>query len=295
MYKISASVIGILIAVMLAFNGVLSGKIGSITTLPVVHIAGFLTVSLVLLLTKEKHDGKPVPLYLNAGGIIGVCLVLMNNRCFDSLGASLTLSLGILGQSIGSIIADSTGFLGLKKYPFDNRKFAGLILLSIGAFIMTDSWRGDILSIILAFTAGVFVILSMIINSQLSKRIGTFHGVRRNYLTGLISSVLVLYFTGFDSGEFMRILPDVHPVYLLGGGFLGVMIVAGSNRVLPRIPAIYTTLLIFGGQAVAGIIIDYIISGILIPRKLVGVLIIIIGLFINLLLEKSPVKTLKIS
>ena len=111
----------------------------------------------------------------------------------------------------------------------------------------------------------------------------------------MICSVIVFYLAGFDSGEFLRNVSVVNPVYLLGGGFLGVMIVAGINRVLPEIPAIYTTLLIFGGQAVAGILIDYIISGIIIPRKIIGVLIIILGLFFNLLLEKSSVKTLKIS
>lgn len=290
MYKLFASLLGILIALMLSINGVLAGKIGNINTLPIVHIAGVLTVSIWLIFVKEKkYEGK-VPIYLNLGGMFGIFLVLMNNRCFDTLGASLTLSLGIIGQTFGSIIADSTGFLGMKKYPFNPKKIFGLTILLLGIVIMTERWHGDIINMTLAFTAGIFVILSLIFNSQLSQRVGIFHGVRRNYLVGLACTLIVLFYSDFSLPEVTRSLSSINPLFLVGGGFIGVLVVAGSNFVLPKIPVVYTTILIFGGQAVAGNVIDYIISGEVSLRKIIGTLVIVAGLLVNTLLDRDPDK-----
>ena len=287
MYKLLASLLGILIAIMLSLNGVLAESVGNFAPLPMIHIAGLLGVTLVLLFVREKRTDQKVPFYLNFGGAIGIFLVIMNIQCFRTLGASLTLSLGIIGQTLGSIVADSTGFLGFKKYPFNPRKLVGLSLLLVGIVIMTDSWRGDIFNIFLAVTAGSLVILSMMVNSQLSLRIGIFHGVRRNYLVGFICSMILLAFVNFSFSETFQAVRTVNPVFIFGGGICGVLIVAGSNKILPKIPVIYTTLLIFCGQAVAGLIIDYIITGDFPLNKVLGVLVIASGLFVNMLLEKK--------
>jgi len=295
MYKVYASILGILITLMLSINGILAGNIGSLSTLPIIHIAGLLTVSIWLFFVKEKRTGEKIPVYLNFGGMLGIFLVLMNNRCFESLGASLTLSLGIIGQTIGSILADTIGVLGMKKYPFNPKKLIGLSLLFLGIVIMTESWMGDFLNMFFAFTAGVFVVFSMILNSQLSLRIGTFHGVRRNYIVGLICSVIVFQFSDSSVYTVFESIKIINPLYLIGGGFIGVLVVAGSNRVLPKIPVIYTTLLIYGGQAVAGIIIDYIMSGELSLKKIMGTMVIITGFFVNMILERDRGKPVKIS
>lgn len=287
MYKIAASFLGILIALMLTANGVLAGAVGNLTSLPIIHLAGLIAVSFALFFVREEKSEEPVPFYLNAGGLIGVFLVLFNMRCFDSLGASMTLSLGIVGQVLGSLLADSTGFLGMKKYPFYRRKLIGLLFLFAGVMTMTESWQGDLLDIFLALISGALVILSMIFNSQLALRIGTFHGVRRNYLMGLLGSSAVLLIYSPDlSGAYGSLL-SVNPLFIVGGGFIGVLVVAGSNRILPKIPTIYTTLLLFVGQAMAGILIDLLISGEFSVRKTAGVIIIALGLLVNIVLEKS--------
>ncbi|MDA3809099.1 MAG: DMT family transporter [Spirochaetaceae bacterium] len=287
MYKLFASLIGVVIALMLTVNGVLAGKVGTMQTLPFIHVAGLVSVSLLLIFRKEKVEPRKIPLILNSAGLIGVFLVLLNNRCFESLGASLTLSLGILGQTIGSLLADSTGFLGVKKYKFDKRKYSGLFLLILGVVVMTESWKGDLLNISFAFIAGVLVILSMIINSQLSLSVGIFHGVQRNYLVGLIGSIIVLIILKVPLLDSLFLIPDINPILLIGGGLLGVLVVAGINKTLPRIPVVYTTLLIFAGQAVAGILIDLFVLNEVSFRKVTGVLIILSGLFLNMMIDRS--------
>ena len=291
MLKLSASIIGVVIALMVSLNGVLAGIIGNTLTLPIINVSGLVTISIVLLFIKDKTKNGKVPFYLNTAGIIGVLMILLNNRCFEALGVSLTLSLGILGQTIGSIFADSTGFLGMKLYKFDKKKISGLLLLLLGIFTMTESFRGDILNMIFAFSAGVLVVLAMIINSQLSLRIGTFKGVQRNFLIGLFVSLIVLFFSDSSKAINFNLLVSIHPVFLLGGGILGVFVVAVSNKILPAIPVVYTTLLIFSGQVGAGILIDYLVRNEFAIKKLIGAVIILLGLFINLMIDKSAEKS----
>ncbi|MBB6479235.1 DMT family transporter [Spirochaeta isovalerica] len=286
MYKAAASLVGVFIAFMVISNGILSSHIGNLLSLPVIHLSGLLMVSIILLISGEKKSREKVPFYLNTGGLFGVLLVLFNNYCFDQLGASLTLSLGIIGQTIASMIADSTGFLGMEKYPFKKRKLTGLFFLLAGAVVMTDSWKGDVIPVIMALTAGTFVILSMIINSRLSLLIGTFRGVRRNYLAGLAGSLLVLIILRPSPEPLLNAFNMVHPIFIFGGGFLGVLIVAGSNRILPEIPVIYASILLFAGQAVTGILSDLIVAGTLPLNRLFGVILVLGGLFINMILEK---------
>ncbi|MNI28988.1 hypothetical protein D3C73_827930 [compost metagenome] len=56
---------------------------------------------------------------------------------FNYLGASLTLSLGLLGQSVASILIDHYGFLGAEVVKFNKQKLIGLIAISLGIFIMS--------------------------------------------------------------------------------------------------------------------------------------------------------------
>lgn len=291
MYKIAASLIGVLIAFMVVSNGILSGSIGNFLSLLVIHLSGILLVSLVLLITREKKRSEKVPFFFNTGGLLGVALILFNNYCFSKLGASLTLSLGIIGQTLGSLIVDSTGFLGMSKYPFNKKKIFGLSFLFLGAFLMTDSWKGDLVPIIMALTAGGFVILSMTINSRLAQFIGVFHGVRRNYIAGLLGSLLVIIIVRPSFIPLIDMFSQVPILFIVAGGFLGVLIVAGSNRVLTEIPVIYTSLLLFSGQAATGIFSDFLSNGIFSLNRIAGVALILCGLFLNMLLEKRAFGT----
>jgi len=103
---------------------------------------------------------------------------------------------------------------------------------------------GSLIFIILAFLCGGITIVSMIINARLAQEIGTLQGGFINYTVGLLVTMLVLLiimFTGnFTTGTLTGI-----PFYAFLGGFVGVMVVIASNIVIPRIPAIYTTILIF--------------------------------------------------
>ncbi|WP_202906312.1 DMT family transporter, partial [Clostridium botulinum] len=59
------------------------------------------------------------------------------NLSFSKLGVSLTLALGLLGQSLSSIFIDHFGLLGMKVIKFEKKKCIGLLFIILGIFIMT--------------------------------------------------------------------------------------------------------------------------------------------------------------
>lgn len=138
MYKYSAVFIGILIAIMVAFNGVLDNQVGTYLATFIIHLVGLITIILILIFKKQKFLIKEkLPMYLFSAGAMGVFVVSFNNICFNKLGASLTLSLGIIGQLVLSCIIDHFGFLGMKVYKFKKKKLIGFAIIFIGIVVMT--------------------------------------------------------------------------------------------------------------------------------------------------------------
>jgi len=142
--------------------------------------------------------------------------------------------------------------------------------------------------IFLAVFCGCITIISMIINSHLAKKIGTLQGTLINYIVGLSTTIvfMIILKSSFDLpySSFVKI-----PWWALLGGLLGVMVVATSNIVLPKIPTIYTTLLIFIGQLFTGILIDYFTVGFISKGKIIGGLLILLGLLYNSNVDKKEI------
>jgi len=145
MYKASAIFIGILIAIMVSFNGVLSNYTDQYVSILIIHIVGLIVVVAVLIFKKEKFKlskdipSKDIPLYLFSGGFIGVFMVFLSNLCFNLLGASLTLSLSIFGQLILACFIDHYGLFGLNMYKFRKKKIIGFFIILTGLVTMIVS------------------------------------------------------------------------------------------------------------------------------------------------------------
>ncbi|MFL0488184.1 MULTISPECIES: DMT family transporter [Bacillus] len=138
LYNFLSVFIGVLIAIMLPLNGILSEMIGNYTASVVIHLVGLIAVVFVLILNKNKiHFEKGIPLYLYSAGAIGVFTVLFSNISFSALGASITIALSLLGQSIASIVIDHFGLLGMKVAKFEKKKLVGLLFISSGIIVMT--------------------------------------------------------------------------------------------------------------------------------------------------------------
>ena len=287
MYLFMASGIGSLLAVMILFNSLLSQYAGQALSILVLHIVGLATASMLLPFNSPPVKTDRKPLYLYLAGALGVFLVFSNNICFVALGASLTLSLVILGQTLGSVITDSFGLLGMAKHPLQRRKLVGLAIIIAGIILMIERMQFHPGYISLALGTGMVVVVIMILNSQLALRVGIFKGALFNYSTGLLTILAVILLTGADLSSARATLSGIHPLYIFGGGVTGVFAVAGINVVFPKIPTLYSTILLFSGQILTGVGIDFIVYDIISLHKPLGALVVLAGLFYSLLPEKK--------
>lgn len=139
---------------------------------------------------------------------------------------------------------------------------------------------------LLALFSGCLVIMCMALNAHLAKRIGIFRGTLVNYITGLVSTVLVFIILGLPFAGFAKNLGQI-PVWVFLGGCIGVAVVAAYNVVVPKVPTVYVTLLSFSGQLLAGIFIDLLIGRSVSWGKIAGVILIFAGVVYNSFIDRK--------
>jgi transporter family-2 protein len=138
----------------------------------------------------------------------------------------------------------------------------------------------------ISFLAGVTVVLGRIVNSKLAEKMGTLQSTLINYITGLTLSYIV-YLISRDQPISEAFRKVNVPFWAYFGGLAGIIIIMCSNFITPKLSAFYVTLLVFIGQLIIGIIIDYFILHELSIGKCIGGLLVLIGLTINLWIDKK--------
>ena len=136
------------------------------------------------------------------------------------------------------------------------------------------------LMILLAVLGGVLTTLSMVVSSTLGKKIGLIQSTIIHYIGGLIGGVFILIGLGSKIAPSIAEMSNM-PFYIFLGGVIGVMVVYTSNIVIPKIPVVYSTLLMFSGQMLCAIIIDAIVMKDFSILKLIGAIIVVLGIFYN--------------
>ena len=137
MYKMMATLDGILIALMVVFNGLLASKTGNSQSLIIIHVVGLLGTTLLLIGSRNRLKSiRGIPLYLFIAGALGIFNVLFNNISFLKLGATLTLCLNLLGQLIASMIIDHFGLLGQQVNKINSTKLLGISIMILGIISM---------------------------------------------------------------------------------------------------------------------------------------------------------------
>lgn len=143
--------------------------------------------------------------------------------------------------------------------------------------------------IILAMLGGILTTLSMIVNSSLGKKIGVLQSTCINYIVGLICSTLVLVVLGNSINVTTETFAKM-PFYVFLAGAIGVSVVYLSNIIIPKIPVVYSTLLLFVGQVITGIIIDFFVMSEISFSKLIGAIIIILGILYNSRIDEKKIE-----
>ena len=137
MYKSYGVMVGLLIAIMVTINGTLASFYGDYASTVIIHITGLIIVLVILAFKKERPKfSKNIAIYWYSAGLIGAFMIIFNNMCFNNLGASLTLALGLVGQLLASAIIDHFGLFGLNVDKFKKEKILGFTIILVGITIM---------------------------------------------------------------------------------------------------------------------------------------------------------------
>lgn len=293
MYGTIAPLIGALVTIMSGINSRFSELAGPVIAVLVIHVVGLVAIFAISILKGDKAIPGTVAPYLYLGGVIGVVTVFSSNYAFSVMGASLTVAVALLGQTLFSVAADASGFLGRARYPLSARRIPGITLAIAGVAIMGGTWRLAGLAMTVAFIAGATSGLATVINSELGRHKGILHSVRANYVTGLTTSFVIVIIARPSIPVAISTIPQAGPLLVLGGGLIGIVVVTAINVIMPRLSVFTFTILMFTGQTVAGIIIDAIKDGLIDYRKVAGTAVLLAGLAIDTLTGKAQFRTYK--
>ncbi|UUV19370.1 DMT family transporter [Fusobacteria bacterium ZRK30] len=138
---------------------------------------------------------------------------------------------------------------------------------------------------LMAFLIGGIIIFQMMINSILSCRLGKLNGIFYNFFTGslLMGIFYIFNITDFKEGAEKIFDGDL---WMFGGGILGILILSMCNYAIPRMTVVYATLFIMVGQLVTGNIMEYIMTGDLSMKKILGCTFILTGVMYDIGMEK---------
>ncbi len=291
MYQLFTLLTGMLISVMVAVNGSLSGRVGIYTSTVLIYIVSVLfSFSLLLAGKKRIFPAKRLPLWRYSAGVISVFSTVFTNFAYGKISVVAITALGLLAQTVTSFIIDAFGLFGVKKRGVS---LGGAVCLTVSLcgipVMLHGAQLGEAAAVAVAFASGVTLVVSRMINAELATDTGALSGAFINHLTGLPVALLALFVLGGE--EFVVATPlNSVPWWVYFGGVLGIAVIAVNNVTVPRISAMQGTLLLFVGQMAAGTVIDIINSAALSPRLLIGTVIVTIGVCLNMALgdKKAP-------
>jgi transporter family-2 protein len=241
---------------------VLNTRLGEIATMPVSflinHLVGIVVITIIMIILRIKRGKpavrQPAPWYLWGGGIFGFFILNANYLTIVHIGASLSMAVSF----VGIVIMASQG--GTFAIPY----------------------------VLIGTLTGVTTIVQMVYNSRFAAYKGIFYSARHNVLSGFIfASVIYLITAAKPVAQSFSLLSEIPIFLILGGGLLAIVVVSGTNYVIPRIPAIYSALLLSSSQIIMSIILDYYLYDLFNGRLLLGAMIILIGMGANVWVDRT--------
>ncbi len=138
--------------------------------------------------------------------------------------------------------------------------------------------------IVLGILSGATIVVARMCNAGLGDRIGSYRSTFYNYITGLVGAVLLFFATdGVLPADIAQ--PIQTAMYL--GGLVGVLNMIISNYITPKMSAYVMTLLVFISQLAAGVVIDALTGNGVSIGKVVGGILVLLGLLYNQNLDKK--------
>ncbi len=141
-YAVLMLLTGLGIPVMAALNGGLGARLGSAALAAVILFVVGLVVAIAYLLVSEGIPARlyiaPTPWYLYMGGFFVMFYILSITWVAPRFGISNAVAFVLLGQLLAMSMIDHFGLLGAPVYPLGVKRLLGLVLMSVGVFLVLN-------------------------------------------------------------------------------------------------------------------------------------------------------------
>lgn len=137
MYKNLGIITGIILAIMLFFNGMLASITGPYMSTLIFHVIGLVIIMIISIVTKNKiSDLRKIPVLFLLPGVLSVLTIQLNNICIPKIGITLVVGISLFGQLVMSNIVDHFGLFGMPINKFKKEKIIGFSIISFGIVAM---------------------------------------------------------------------------------------------------------------------------------------------------------------
>ena len=137
MYKKLSLINGVILAIMVFFNGILTGRIGPYRSTLIYYSLGLILIIGISIVKKIKLISlRKISLILYLPGILNLVTILLNNFTIPNLGVTLASSLSLFGQLVMSSLVDHLGLFGMPVNKIRKEKLLGLSVISLGIAAM---------------------------------------------------------------------------------------------------------------------------------------------------------------
>ncbi len=289
MYLFFTLTAGILISLIAVLNGTLTAAVGLYLTTVVIHIVAILFALLLLGIGKKSFVPKQkLPLWMYSGGFISVLCTLCSNFAFGKISLIAITALGLLAQTVASLLIDCFGLFGAGKRRISPVTWVCIAFSFCGiVYMLYGSEMSVFPAVAASFAAGVGLVVLRTISASLAEYSGAVGGSLINHAVGLPFAAVLLFVIG---GSELAALPEslaAAPAWAYLGGIAGMLIIVITNVVLRRISAFQVSLLLFVGQVFSSAVIDFLMGADFSGRTFCGGVLIAAGILSNTLLGKN--------
>lgn len=136
MAKFSAYFTGLILSVMVTFNGLLSRFTSTTLSNVIYHAIGlFFFGMLMIILSRKLNAFKFRWIYL-LPGFLGSLTIILNNIVLNAIGVTLMISFTLVGQVVTSLVIDEWGLLGKPSVKTGFKQWLGVGIMIVGLTIM---------------------------------------------------------------------------------------------------------------------------------------------------------------
>ena len=287
MYELMCLLAGVLLAFVVSMNGTLTGYYGAYVGAVIVHIFGTVGSFVVMKVAKQTDRSvEKLPLWMYAGGIIGIATTVFQSTAFVYLGTTAVMALSLFGQTVTSLVVDGLGWFGVEKRPISKRTLPGIVVSLCGiGYMLLGAGDVKMIALVMSIAAGATGVFSRLVNAHLAVKTSDLGSTYINHWVGLLGCIVLMLVAEPDIAGSLQTTGV--PLWSYFGGIVAVGMLLFWNITSLKVSSFRVTLLGFIGQVFTGILIDLFIGNGFSKQVFIGGIFVVVGVLLNMLMENK--------